>query len=375
MSSTSETTANETDGPSDDDGEAESSSEETTTGGMSTMPATTNEATSSASTSPTSGESSSSGGDDTMVDPPMPGGLCGMMPPAGSQQPPPLPAYSGGACPALVPGLNTLPSGGADRTFILVVPEDAEPSEQLPVMFLWHWLGGSADSFLEKGEVQDAANQLRFIAVIPEEKGDLLFRWPFTPLDSADRIEEEFVFFDDALACVADAYPIEPNCVASAGVSAGALFTGQLAQGRGDRLSSMVSLSGGVGAGLINPWNGSPHKMPAFVLWGGPEDDCLDTLHFDTASAELMTGLQADGHAILECEHNCGHAEPPFEPGEGITKFAAMWQFVLDHPYWLEDGESPWNTEGVPSFAPQWCAMGVGSSTPRTGECAEPSQC
>lgn len=293
--------------------------------------------------------------------------LCGTPAPEGAELPPAPPEYSGGTCPALQPGWNMLTSLGHAREFIVVVPSDLGEDEQLPLVFLWHWLGGDAEGFLEKADVQNAADQLRFAAVIPAEKGDLLFRWPFTAIDSDARMQEEFGFFDDMLACMVDSYTIDTACVSSTGVSAGALFTDQLGQGRGEYLSSIISLSGGVG-GLVKPWNGSPHIMPAMVLWGGPSDFCV-AIDFEAGSHNLEAALVEDGHPVLECVHNCGHSEPPFEPpSPELTTYAGMWRFWLDHPYWLTDGESPWNV-ALPEGTPGWCAMGVGNATPREGEC------
>jgi predicted esterase len=315
------------------------------------------------------------GGDD--ADPPDTGpptgyGLCHTAPPEGAPMPPPLPAYSGGACPALAPGHNTITSSNAQREFLLVVPTDLQASERLPVVFLWHWLGGSAQAFLNNGDVQNAVNELRFAAVIPEHKGDLATRWPYTVVDSNARFEEEYRFFDDMLACVAEAYPIEASCIGSAGVSAGALFTGQLGSGRGQLLSSIMSLSGGTG-GVIRNWGGSPNKMPAFVLWGGPNDTC-GPVNFQETSLNLEAALSAQGHLVLECLHNCGHASPPFDQPPTTTEFAPLWKFFLDHPYWLDTGTSPWQLEGMPDGMPPWCSIGAGTAAMRMGECG-PSQC
>lgn len=296
--------------------------------------------------------------------------LCFEAPPQGAQSPPAPPEYTGGECPALVPGFNTLPTVTGDREFLLVAPTDVQRGEVLPVIFLWHWLGGDAQDFADTGQVQAAADEYRFIAAIPEAAGDLTFKWPYSTVDSDARMQEEFVFFDDMLACIAQTYTIEPNCVSSVGVSAGALWTSQLAGGRGDYLSSIVVLSGGTG-GLVKPWTPSPHIMPALVLWGGPDDMCF--VNFEETSKDLEENLVADGHSILECVHNCEHAEPPFDQPEGTNAFAPMWQYVLAHPYWLEDGESPWDA-GLPENTPPWCSMGAGTATPREGECG-PSQC
>jgi predicted esterase len=316
---------------------------------------------------------------------------CSAPAPAGSPMPPAPPRYSGGACPTLAPGVNAITSNGEARSFILVTPTTAlAPGETLPVLFLWHWIGGSANSFLERGDIQAAADEQHFIAVIPFDKGANVFgtsfdtRWPFDITQSGDRMNEEFEFFDDMLSCVTAQQPVNSSCVATIGVSAGALFTDQLAQARSQYLASFVSLSGGVGATIIKPWTGAARKLPALVLWGGDgppaQDGVKDILgcagigmDFSVASRDLEEGLVADGHFMIECRHNCGHVEPPLEVQMGSTKYGSMWSFVLDHPYWLPAGTSPYQTDGLVDTMPSWCAIGAGSSVPRMGTgCPEP---
>ena len=108
------------------------------------------------------------------------------------------------------------------------------------------------------------------------------------------------------------------------------------------------------------------HAMPVMVLWGGPMDLC--GLNFDSASSNLENGLAANGNMVLECVHNCGHAAPPVDAAAGIQ---VVWRVALDHPYWLADGESPWQVSGPPAGTPEWCSLGIGSATPRTGMCGE----
>jgi predicted esterase len=309
--------------------------------------------------------------------------LCKTAPPEGAAMPtpPPLPAAG---CPTLAPGLNTITSSGEQRQFLLVTPANAAPAEQLPVLFMWHWLGGSANSFLEKGEVQAAADQQHFIAVLPVSKGATIFgtsfntRWPFDITQSAARMTEEFKFFDDMLACVEQQLPVNQSCVSTVGVSAGALFNAQLAQARSNRLASFVSLSGGTSATWIKPWDSAVRKLPAVVLWGGDGAPAMDGnkdilgcfgigMDFSVASRSLEQGLAEDGHFFVECRHNCGHVEPPLPTPPGESKYAGMWEFALDHPFWLGTGQSPWLTEGMPAGMPSWCAIGAGNSVPRSG--------
>ncbi len=320
---------------------------------------------------------------DAAVDAPVERYLCRTPPPPNAPMPtaPPLPAAG---CPTLAAGRNTIVSSGENRAFLLVVPATAAPGERLPVLFLWHWIGGDANDFLERGDIQTAADQQHFIAVIPEAKGAMVFgtslntKWPFDITQLPSRMDEEFTFFDDMLACVEQQLPVNESCVSSIGVSAGALFTDQLAQARSNRLASFVSLSGGVGATIIKPWTGATRKLPAVVLWGGDGPPAMDGnkdilgcvgigMDFAVASASLESALASDGHFIVECTHNCGHVEPPLEAPIGESRYAGIWEFSLNHPFWLPAGQSPFLQKGLPQTLPSWCAIGVGNATPRSG--------
>ena len=300
---------------------------------------------------------------------------CNAAPPGGAQLAAPPPTYAG-QCPQLVDGkkggINTITSSGAQRQFMLAIPEGLQPTEQLPVVFLWHWLGGDAVNFFNKANAGVATNQQRFIAVFPEDKGDLPLKWPYEVTASPVRMEEEFKFFDDMYACIAQQFSVQKECVATGGMSAGALFTGQLAAARSQYIASFVSFSGGTG-GVVRPWGAPPKKAPAVVLWGGPGDLC--GLSFEQTSLDLGNALTSGGHFLVECIHNCNHSEPPFDAPPGLTKFGAAWEFVFDHPYWLGPGQSPYQMSGLPAGWPSWCAIGQGNAIPRTAPCQIPTQC
>jgi predicted esterase len=310
------------------------------------------------------------------------GNLCNAPIPAGAPTPT-LPSGPLEGCPTLVSGVNTITSSATQRTFILVVPANFSADEHLPVIFMWHWLGGSAEDFFTRGSVQDAADEQRFIAVLPQAMGATVLglgdvQWPFDISQTQARMDEEMMFFDDMLACVEQQLHVNTSCVSSVGVSAGALFTDQLAQARSNMLSSFMSLSGGVGDTIIRPWNGSTHKLPAIVLWGGDGPPSMDGskdilgcvglgMDFSVASHDLETGLDAAGQFLIECRHNCGHVEPPLDAPPGLSKYAGIWEFALNHPFWLAPGASPYLQSGLPAGLPQWCAIGAGNSTPRSG--------
>jgi hypothetical protein len=171
---------------------------------------------------------------------------CATTPPAGAPQPAPPPSYSGGSCPTLQAGFNDLATGGNDRRFLLLLPSNPQPDETFPLFFMWYWLKGDPEEFEEKGEIQQAVDQQRFIAVIPHSKHDIEipllnadFPWPFinAPMTSDERMEEEYTFFDDMLSCVTEQYAVNEQCVTTVGVSAGALFSAHLAAARSQHLA------------------------------------------------------------------------------------------------------------------------------------------
>lgn len=292
-------------------------------------------------------------------------------PPPGARTPPPLPSYSHGACPSLVGGSTSETSvvtgfatGDQVRKFRLLVPSNYDPSQPYALMFAWHWLNAESDSFVSQGELETAIEQFPFIIVAPDKRLNddgskaYQFDWPFVETSSA---ESELVFFDDLLACVNESFNIDRERVYGIGVSAGALWvTFVSTTDRANHFAAIESLSGGLGSvaygggGWSMQYTPQPNKFPAIVLWGGA-DDWLG-LSFHDASVRYRDALRGDGHFVVECVHDAGHAVPPIEAPPGVTRFAFLWQFMLDHPMSVAGGVSPWSA-GLPSSAPSWCAL------------------
>jgi hypothetical protein len=293
-------------------------------------------------------------------------------PPVVRDDPPPLPAYSGGECPRFTGGptldeslVTGFPSGGDARSFRMIVPPNYDGSEPWPVMFAWHWLNASSSSFVNQGELESAAAEMRFLIVVPDDlenaNGDktYLLNWPFAEVWGA---EKELQFFDDLLACVDANFNVDPRQIHGVGVSAGALWLSHLTSTpRADHLATAVSLSGGLGRDPFGVWDmmfaSQAHKFPAIVLWGGPTDN-LVIVDFAAASARLRDALIDDGHFVVTCTHEAGHAVPPIDaPADGGTRFRFLWRFMAEHPYGTPAGTSPWQATGLPPEAPPWCAI------------------
>ncbi len=284
--------------------------------------------------------------------------------------PPSPPAYSHGACPTLHGGpdlassLNAgFASGAYTRQFRLVVPRNYDPAgtDRWPLVFAWHWLAGDSAQMIREGEVLESAERQRMIVAVPDQlfvdgRAVNSFTWGFFDPSMS---EPDLVFFDDMLACVSGAYRVDPARVHGLGVSAGALWlTFLTSTARARYLASVAILSGGLGE-VLGAWHmdyfPQPNKYPALVLWGGPTDRLI--VNFDEASQRLRDTLIDDGHFVVTCTHDRGHALPPFTPPPGESRFTFLWDFFARHPYGLPPATSPYLSTGLPAAAPSWCSI------------------
>lgn len=295
-----------------------------------------------------------------------------VVPRAWPLSPPPLPRYSGSACPTLragataAAGLNAeFPTGTVRRQFRLIVPSSYDPagSDRWPLVVAWHWLAGDSGQLVREADVEAAAARYRMIVVVPDQQREAdgratnYFTWPFI---LSSRPEAERVFLDDMLACVTGQFRVDPARVHAMGVSAGALWlTSLLTTTYAQRFASVAILSGGLGyvPNVVRlEYAPQPNKFPAVVVWGGPTDRLI--VDFDDASRRLRDALVDDGHFVIACTHDRGHALPPLmAPAADEPRSAFVWRFFLDHPYGRAPATSPYLDAGLPPGAPSWCGI------------------
>lgn len=285
------------------------------------------------------------------------------------REPPPPPMYSMGECPMLVHSpveegsMNEgFVTGGTERAFRLLVPDNYDPDQRWPVVFAWHWLNARGSSFIREGELESAIAQMGFIVVLPEalrnESDDRVYglTWPFAEAWGADA---ELTFSADMLACVTEQFNVDTRRVYGIGVSAGGLWVTFLSSTEQvDHFAAIESISGGLGD-VFGAWRmeytPQENVFPSLVLWGGPLDWLA--LSFQDASLRLIDELRSHDHFVVQCTHEAGHGVPPIEVPEGDTKFRSLWRFMMDHPYGLEPGWSPYLETGLPDVFPEWCSI------------------
>lgn len=255
--------------------------------------------------------------------------------PAEEEHQMPVPTYSGGACPELVEGTNTdFASGGEARSFELRLPEDPAGA---PVVFAWHWLGGSAKQIIRYMQMETVVDAGAIL--IAPESCCAAFEWDFAgePEGNVD-----LAFFDDLLGCVHEQFQPDLTRVYSTGMSAGGLWTTYLTLHRSEWHAATAPFSGGT-EGLIT-YSTPTDDIPVLVTWGG-EDDLYGPVSFETASEGLTEDLLQDGHFVVNCDHGGGHTIP-----DGAVDMA--WSFFQDHPKFVDP--EPYAGE-LPDTLPDWC--------------------
>ena len=247
------------------------------------------------------------------------------------------PSYSGGDCPVLEDGVNKrFLVNGTERKFRLVLPENPVGA---PVIFAWHWLGGSAQQIVNYMDYEQLVADENVIVVAPSSDGSP-YEWHST---SQPQNNVDLAFFDDMVACLYDQYQIDPDRIHATGMSAGGLWTTYLTVYRSNILASTAPLSGGVySEAYVSP----ERPLPVMVVWGGPFDT-YGTFNFETASLDFSEELRGDGSFVVECVHSGAHTIPL-----GAAEYT--WQFFKDHPYGVDP--EPY-VEGLPASLPSYCYL------------------
>lgn len=250
-----------------------------------------------------------------------------------------IPVYDG-ACPAFAEGANTITSAGLERDFQVKLPDDPEGA---PLVFFWHWLGGTARQAMDWTGFGDFAEAEGAVVVAPSSTGTSVEWSTYDPVDEANI---DLALFDDLVACAWQELGIDAHRVFVSGMSAGGLWSTVLTMHRADVIASSVVFSGGTGPSGI-PYAAPSRDLPVAVVWGGPEDTYGGFLSFHDASLDLSENLQADGNFVVECEHDLGHTLPFETPELAWAVFEAHPRAVAPEP-WADD---------LPGALPDYCRL------------------
>ena len=261
-------------------------------------------------------------------------------------------------CEEFAEGLNeNFMVGDLARSFILRLPEGIDSDKELPVIFLYHGFGDTAENF-EKFMGSYVNNEkMPFILVVPESRSDVFgfdnippsgLDWDMMNLKDGSA---EADMFDAVLACLEKNWKIDAKHIHVSGFSAGAITANSIGLQRPDKVASILSYSGayfsdkssrddlgsimGMNIGDFFSWpdfEEEHNKYPQVFVYGDEEADSwgysgVFTIYFNRMArfgAQYLTGL---GHDAILCNHGIKD-----HTVAGISADAAI-KFFADHPF------------------------------------------
>lgn len=221
-------------------------------------------------------------------------------------QPAALAELSNGECPDFSStGSSKFTSAGEERKVISYWPAD-RPAD-MPVVFVWHYLGGTARDMVDIFDLEGYADSAGALVIAPDSLDSNAFEWDFWNGGTVD-----VTMYDDLRTCASQEFGVNLKKVSSTGMSAGALWTSWLAVNRGDTLSTVLTFSGGTEP--VVDYKTPPNAFPALLDYGGDTDQFSGggaSVDFQETTINFANELYADGHDVMLCNHNLGHSIPP----------------------------------------------------------------
>ncbi|MBO4698438.1 hypothetical protein J5690_02360 [bacterium] len=261
---------------------------------------------------------------------------------------------------------------GLARSFYLRLPENVDSMEKVPVIFLYHGYGDTADNFEKYFSSYVNSEEMPFILVAPESRGDIYgfnnippsgLDWDMMNLTDSSA---EGDMFDALLSCLETRWNIDERHIHVTGFSAGAITADSIALQKSDKVASILSWSGayfsnpksrdalgelmGMKIGDFFSWpdfEEDHNKYPQIFVSGEKESDSWGYQGFFTIDFNVMAHLDGEylsdmGHDVMICNHGEDHTIAGIMQDEMI-------KFFHDHPFGTV--ESPYKEAMPEEFA------------------------
>ena len=137
----------------------------------------------------------------------------------------------------------TITFEGAQRTYLIHVPDGYDGSARTPVVFLFHGLGGNSAAVVETTQMDEEADRSGFILVAPQGAGDIT-HWDY--LTPASTKGSDLALVDKLVDDVKQKACVDDDRVFASGFSNGSLLTLALACSAADEFAAFGGVSGPV---------------------------------------------------------------------------------------------------------------------------------
>jgi polyhydroxybutyrate depolymerase len=256
---------------------------------------------------------------------------------------------------------------GLERSYILHIPPGYNSSTHLPLVFVLHGMGGTAESIESKSGMSAKSDQENFIAVYPNALGHPSV-WNSNLSDISSKGVDDVGFIRALLDKLEHDLRIDRKRIYCSGFSSGAIMSYLLGAKLSHRLAAIGIASGTVGNRApdgsirIIPTPSDPVPVIAFhgrkdgtIYYdgGGSMVDCLsvaDSIKFwvsadgcvsspqkttkpnDNLRIDDYGGCKDGSEVILYTFKNGTHEWPSLQNNDNFSATDAMWEFFVRHP-------------------------------------------
>jgi polyhydroxybutyrate depolymerase len=256
---------------------------------------------------------------------------------------------------------------GVERSYILHIPPGYSSSTHLPLVFVLHGMGGTAESFKSKSGMSAKADQENFVAVYPNALGNPSV-WNSNLSDISSKGVDDVGFIRVLLDRLEHDLRIDRRRVYCSGFSSGAIMSYLLGAKLSHRLAAIGIVSGTVGNRApdgkirIIPTPFDPVPVIAFhgrkdgtIYYdgGGSMVNCLpvaDSIKFwvsadgcvsspqkttkpnDNLRIDDYGGCKDGSEVILYTFKNGTHEWPSLQNNDNFSATDSMWEFFVHHP-------------------------------------------
>lgn len=233
-------------------------------------------------------------------------------------------------------GVETIVSGGVERSYLLYVPE-AYRGDSVPLVLNFHGSGGVPDDQLRTSGFGELADREGFVVAFPAGA----FTNPVTARSWNANVEagvDDVRFARDVIADVSSKLRIDASRIYATGFSGGARMTSRLACELADTLAAAAPVSG-----LQFPDGCVPvHAMP-IITFHGKADQVNHYELRDTSPPYWRMGVETAVDRWREAD-GCGEdpAISPAGPGTELRHWTGCRDGAEIAFYVIEDGRHTW---------------------------------
>jgi polyhydroxybutyrate depolymerase len=150
---------------------------------------------------------------------------------------------SSGCGQKAAPGATTrhVTVGGADREYLLSIPDDYDPAKPAPLLFDFHGLGSNMQEQSLYSNLDREGGARGYVVITPNGQGAVLRHWSLVPSTSTN---PDVAFVRAMLRTTNRALCIDQKRVFSTGISNGAMFSTLLACQLPGRLAAIAPVAG-----------------------------------------------------------------------------------------------------------------------------------